>query len=693
MKLRARFIAAVSASALLFAGCGGSHGTLPQTATQNPVTPYHGSPQLANFSWGAGFMRQAQYVGAAQGGSLSVDVQLQLQNLPGLLQYAKMASDPKSPLYRHFLTPQEIAQRFGASDASYREAAAYFKTYHLGVGSWPQRLSMVVTGKQADMEAAFGTKFGVFREYGKTFAAPMQQPHFAKAIPVSAVTRLVHASLEHALVLQRPGNGNYFGMTGPQLRRAFDFTGATSAGFDGSGITVGIVGTGPIITGTRGDTAVLGSLFKERVAQVSVAPVIAQTAAAVNGNTGTGAFDPYPTGLQTPPPTTPSCTPPGGGAQQTGDGFVSATCNPEDVEAQLDTEQVAQLVPGSNVQFYLAYNTADCNTASPYNNPYGCPAGSTGVIGIALTDDEIQQAIADNTVDALSLSFDIDEVTSNQIGYFDNTGSGPGPAEFAALAAEGIATFVASGDNGAHACADPTTGGPTSQFCVEYPASDPSVVAVGGVNYPMDSSGALPAGAQITAWADNTTLGGDGVVDNSPGSGGGVSQFFAAPSYQSNLPASIQGTATGGKRVLPDVSMLGDPLTGVAVLLYGGTAPSLTAAGGTSASAPEMAALWAVVLQACKASPACATAGGTHPWRLGNPNALLYGIYAKPTVYAQTFYDVVAGSNGDVSVFPTPGPDFYPGYNAGTGDDLVTGLGVPFAGHLINAVVSGQQVP
>ena len=691
MSLRTRILTLVSAGVLVLAACsGGSHSTLPATQNQ-PVVPYSGPQTLSNFTWGSGAMRLAQYVGPAQGVSLSLNVQLQPQNLPGLLQYAKMASDPTSPLYRHFLTPQQIADRFGASPSAEQTAAAYFASYHLGVASWPQRLTMVVTGKQSDIEAAFGTKLGVYREYGRTFVAPMQQPHFSRQIPVAGVTGLVHVNLNRTFVLTRPGNGNYFGMSGPQLKRAFDFTGAASAGFDGTGINVGIVGTGPILTGPSGDTAVMGQLYKEKVANVSVALVSPQPASTPNKNTGTATYDPYPSGLQTPPPTTPSCVPPGGSSSNPfGDGFVSATCNPEDIEAQLDTEQIAQLAPGSNVEFYLAYNTLDCSTASPYNNPYNCPSGSTGVIGIMLNDDEIQQAIADDSVDALSISYGLDEQSASGF-YFDSTGSGPGPEEFAALAAEGIAVFVASGDNGAYSCID-SNGAPTSTPCVEYPASDPSVVAVGGVNYPMDSAGNLPASAQITAWADNTTLGGDGYGDNSAGSGGGVSQFFTAPSYQSGLPASIQGTATNGKRTIPDVAMLADPLTGPAELLYGSTSGYILASGGTSASAPEMASEWAVVLQACKASSACATASGPHPWRLGNPDALLYRVYANSGQYGSTFYDVRAGSNGDQSVDPSPGA-FYAGYGAGPGYDLVTGLGVPFVGHLINAVVAGQNVP
>ncbi|HEY9181220.1 MAG TPA: S8 family serine peptidase, partial [Candidatus Baltobacteraceae bacterium] len=483
--------------------------------------------------------------------------------------------------------------------------------------------------------------------------------------------------------LIRPGNGNFFGMSAPQLRRAFDFTGAAAAGYTGAGVTVGIIGTGPI---SSADVPELAKIDNTSAAAVTLVPAVAQTPSPQNGNTGTGAYDDA-TGLAPPPPVTAPCN-------QLGTSVVSAGCNPEDGEAQLDTEQVALLAPGAAVSFYLAYNTKDCATA-------GAPSGCTGIEGLYVADDEIQQAIADNAADAVSLSYGLPE--PDGVGsYYDASGNGVGPAEFAALKAEGIAVFVSSGDNGAHACTDPATGVPTAAFCVSYPSSDPSVVSVGGVNYPMNSYGDLPASAQITAWASNTTLGGDGFADNSPGSGGGISQYFTATqASQSGLPGTIQGTSTGGKRTLPDISMLADPLTGPQLLMNAAFRgqTGFGAAGGTSASAPEMAAAWAVVLQACKASAACETAGGAHPWRLGDPKGILYGIYAKPAQYASAIYDVLAGSNGDYSnpcagdpSCATPTPAYYDGYPSGPGYDLVTGLGVPFVGHLINAVVTGQNV-
>ena len=669
-----RVAALVAVAALAACGGGSGSGSLPQAGSSNstPVTPYTGPQSLANFTWGQALMKNATYVGPASFGTMTVHVQLQMQNEQGLLQYAKSVSDPHSASYRHFLTPQQIGQEFGASQTTVDAATKYFQQSGLGVGTWPQHLAMTVTGTQANLEKAFGTTFGVYREYGQTFIGPHQQPHFSTTVPVTGVFGLAHLSLNHTYFM-RGSNGQFLGMSPQQLRRAFDFTGAAQAGYTGTGINVGIVGTAQI---SPNDVPAIGKQYNTPVATVTEPPVVAQTPSAQNGGTGTvSPFDPIPTGLATPPPVTAPC-----GGQQAGaySVFPTASCDPEDGEAQLDTEQIAELASGSNVLFYLAFNNQDCTS--------GCPTtGAIGAQGLAIADDEIQQAIADNKADVLSLSYGLGE-SDGEGYYYNSTGTGYGPAEFAALAAEGIAVFVSSGDTGAYACTNPSTGAWLATRCVSYPASDPSVTAVGGVNYPLDGAGNLAPGAAITAWASNSTQGGDGSGDNSVGSGGGLSGVFATPSWQSKI--SILST-----RGVPDVSMMGDPLTGPSIIQYAnfaGTSEAQGASGGTSAAAPEMAAVWAVVLQACKASASCATATGGHPYRLGDAAPLLYSIYNNPSNYASTFFDVVSGSNG--AVMGSSGP-YFAGYNAGVGYDMVTGVGVPFVGHLIDQVVAGANVP
>src|SRR5262249_56201047 len=103
---------------------------------------------------------------------------------------------------------------------------------------------------------------------------------------------------------------------------------------------------------------------------------------------------------------------------------------------------------------------------------------------------------------------------------------------------------------------------------VSYPAVSPYVTAVGGTTLPLDAAG-NPSGDE-TAWS---------------GSGGGVSVYEAAPSYQSSLGKS--------GRSVPDVAYDADPSTGFAV--YDSTQyigqSGWFVVGGTRGGAPQWAAL------------------------------------------------------------------------------------------------------
>jgi subtilase family serine protease len=259
-------------------------------------------------------------------------------------------------------------------------------------------------------------------------------------------------------------------------------------------------------------------------------------------------------------------------------------------------------------------------------------------------------------------------------GYFGTGTNNFGTIEFASLVSEGIAVFASSGDNGAEEC----TNGNVDAPCVIYPATDPSVISVGGVNLPLDNSGRLTG--PMTGWGTQTQI--PGQVPG--GSGGGCSAYFTEPAYATGvtLPCS-------GMRVQPDVALDADINTGVAVVLN--SAPSLggriiTDVGGTSVAAPEMAAMWALVLQACKANATCLAHGtGATAYRLGNPGAYLYKIYRNAAQYQASFYDVQFGNNALPSI---GGSGLDPGFSAGVGYDLVTGIGAPYAKNLISSVLA-----
>ncbi|GAC1449152.1 MAG: hypothetical protein PVSMB8_08300 [Vulcanimicrobiaceae bacterium] len=412
---------------------------------------------------------------------------------------------------------------------------------------------------------------------------------------------------------------------------------------------------------------------------------IAATDANVSPGTGKPGTS-YSKGLATPPPVTspvsPGCVCQGYSPSNPASASRITdytTCNPEDGEAQLDTQQAAALAPDANVLFYIAYNPVECfgtcgaaGTASP-----------SPQIGLSLSDDEIQQAIGDDRADIISMSFGGSEQTSNGI-YFGPGSNDYGKTELAMLAAKGVAIFASSGDSGAEGCTGDVSGASTpNNPCVGYPASDPSVVSVGGVNAPLDAAGRLVG--PLTGWGVQTQFAGQ----TAGGSGGGCSVYFPAPAYESG----IAGFPCGGKRAQPDISLVADTNTGVAVVTNASSelgGRSVFAIGGTSIGAPQAAAMWALVLQACKATAGCATGSGAKPYRLGNPNTAFFAAYRDPAKYASTFADVLFGNNALPGAAPAPGMTGVApngGYNAGTGYDLVTGIGVPYARNLIRTVV------
>jgi subtilase family serine protease len=672
-----KLLAGFAACALL-AGCGGGSHAPAGSVVPAPAATPGATNNASAIAWGSDALQGATYVGPAQIASMSIDVDVKMRDQAGLSQYAAQAGDPKSPLYRQFLTPDQIAQRFGADDTTYAAVATYFEKFGLHVGGWKQHLSLFVKGSQSQFESALGVKFGVYERGGTQFIGINGAPHFSANIGVRAI--------RNAVVVQRymrdfvpvqTGNNTLAGYSPAQIQQVFDYVGAYHAGYTGKGISIGIIGTGPI---SAADVPAFGRMFNVPVAPVRQVSATDQGVAAASPPPDF----PYSTGLQTPPPVTNRCL----------GGFPN--CNPEDGEAQIDTEQAAALAPDANVLFYIAYNPAECYQPGPGGGAIGgtCPAGPNGglisipAIGLDLADDEIEQAISDNTADILSLSYGAPE--SYAAGYYfapNDPSTGFGSAEFAALAAEGIAVFVSSGDSGAEGCARIFPAPPTAnQPCVSYPAVDPNVVSVGGVTTPLDQFGRLTN--QITGWGTQTS-GGAG------GSGGGVSLYIPQPSWQAQLPG-IQGSM----RNQPDASLEGDSATGVSIIMNadpGLHSQQVLSVGGTSVAAPEMAAMWALVLQACKAAPSCGR-GGVYGYRLGNPAPILYSFYGKTgtgnLMYSHVFYDVVYGDNSQLptKTGPTPVPSGAPnapGFNAGPGYDLVTGLGVPFARALIQAV-TGQ---
>jgi kumamolisin len=199
---------------------------------------------------------------------------------------------------------------------------------------------------------------------------------------------------------------------------------------------------------------------------------------------------------------------------------------------------------------------------------------------------------------------------------------------FADAAAMGITVTAAAGDDGS---TDRATDG---NLHVDYPAASQYVLACGGTS--LDADPATGAVRTETVWNNGAGQG---------ATGGGISDTVALPSWQQNAGVPSRSGAVTPGRGVPDVAGNADPRTGYQVLVDG----RRLVIGGTSAVSP----LWAAL--ACRLAQA-----------LGKPLGLLQpAIYATATAGTTPpgFRDITSGSNG--------------AYQAGTGWDACTGLGVP----------------
>ena len=505
--------------------------------------------------------------------AFEVQAVMHMRNAAGLQAYATAASDPHSAYYRKFLTPQQIADNFAAPAADYANAVAYLHSYGLHVVTYKQREMLRVWGNQSSLERAFGTRFGVFRRGTSRLTAPVSTPHVPNSVHIDALAGAVaglHLMHTDSIVGGPPtaySSGRIAGYSPFQIASAFDYQGAYEAGYTGKGVTLGVIGTGPV---TPLEVSEYHKIFNVPVTGTfTIVPGVANTAY------GDGAGD------TTPPPPTDNefdpCTQPASGTDYT-------KCNPEDGEAQLDAEQQTSLAPGANVRNYLAYNANEttCSTP-PIVTPIGtvppeCTTnsvtGSSGPeIGLDLYEDELQAEIDENLADSISLSFGSCDTLEEAEQNPSATGDGFDHNEYASIVAEGTAIFVSSGDSGPEGCA----GGLVDVPNASSPADDPNIVAVGGTNTPIDSNGKLEG--PLTLWGAET---------KDDASGVGPSSIYMAPAFQTSAGLSAICTF----RCIPDVDLEGDPTTGVSDLEYPAAGKGADVPiGGTSVSAPQMAAI------------------------------------------------------------------------------------------------------
>jgi kumamolisin len=287
-------------------------------------------------------------------------------------------------------------------------------------------------------------------------------------------------------------------------------------------------------------------------------------------------------------------------------GNKPTTPDSDDGEVMLDIEVAGAVAPKAKFAVYFAPNNGD--------------QGFIDGISAAVHDSE-------RNPNVISISWGGPESSTDQQGIaaFHEL--------FVAAAAVGMTVCVASGD---HGTADSDAADWDGKIHVDHPAVDDMVLGCGGTQ--IDGNG------NDVVWNDGTPFDKSAPGGGGWASGGGISEVIAVPSYQvnANLPVSIDSGKPG--RGVPDIAMS-------ATNYYTRVDSSEGASGGTSAVAPLMSALVALLNQAKQKD-------------VGFLNPTLYANASAGVVH-----DVTAGTNAITNTVK--------GYNAGPGWDACSGLGTP----------------
>ncbi|HWY24838.1 MAG TPA: protease pro-enzyme activation domain-containing protein [Nevskia sp.] len=272
---------------------------------------------------------------------------------------------------------------------------------------------------------------------------------------------------------------------------------------------------------------------------------------------------------------------------------------------------------------------------------YTGPNSASGAI------DTYTKIASDNLVGQVSTSWGLCESSEGQsAANAENT-------QFTKMVAQGMALFAAAGDSGAYDCGRGFLGLGGS-VAVDDPAAQPNVTGVGGTSLTTTSTQAYTS---ESVWNTSSTEGG----------GGGISTFWAIPSYQQGVVFNgASGQFSTTKRNVPDVAMDADPATGFYVYDSKGCG-GWCVVGGTSDGSPQWAAFWSLI------GKGLANAGHS-PARAGFANALIYPIGKNGAAYAADFHDLTTGNNNN--------------FNAYAGYDDATGWGSYNGAKLYAAVIS-----
>lgn len=521
-----RAVAAASVLGLLVAA-----GTAA-AATSTPAAPLHRVP-----SYLPGLSR-ATLLGRADGAQqLDLTISLARPDAAGEARLLAQVEDPTSPLYRHFQTPAEFAQRFGVSPDVTHATQQWLRGRGLTVETTsPTGDLLTVSGSVAEIERAFGVRENRYLSQGKRFVANDAPPLVPTSLPIDAVSGL---DTVRAFTPTEPhavrSSGSFSGTLKPT-----DLWGIYDLPKDnlGQGQTAGLFGEG------EPDTVIQNLRYFEKAQQLPKVPVRVVTTE-------------------------------GGGFQDYGD-------NAGNIEWYLDSQAITGMAPDlARLDLYFAKTLFDHDIFASFKKWADDPQGP---LQMNASFGECEANPSNPATGPLA-----------QVPYGTEVGDeleAIGEPVLQQANLEGRTLFASTGDTGS-GCPEvvvPVLGAGNGVAIqpvpiVNYPAASPHAVAVGGTVVTTDGTNHAKR-TDEQSWLFT---------------GGGASHFIAEPSWQKPIAqvdqpcvAHPDGQLYAGApptcRGIPDVSTLSGNITGNGYFIVSDGEPS--SEGGTSLSSPLMVGMW-----------------------------------------------------------------------------------------------------
>ena len=516
--------------------------------------------------------------------------------------------DPNSPDHRRWLSPQAFAERFGVAQADIDAVTAWltqqgFQVDEVSAG----KRSIVFSGNARQLRDAFGVKLHYYVHDSGRGDGSVGQRHIAHADPLQLPAALAEVVAGIASLHDfRSAPQHLARALGPATPQANPQATYGNAHYLAAGDFHTIYNLKPVlaqgITGSGRTIAVIGrsnialsdvTQFRNSMALPSNPPQI------INGGTVPG--------------------------------FVTG----DELESDLDVQWAGAVAPQATVKFVTTANTTTSD-------------------GVTLS---AQYAVNNNIGDIITVSYGLCEslMGVSSVNFFNSL--------WQQAATQGQTVLVSSGDSGAAGCdlANATTA--TRGQGVNGMCTSQYSTCVGGTQFNDTASpstwwsGSNDAGGASAlsyipevAWNESGANGGTGLY----ASGGGASTRFTKPSWQTTT-----GVPADGRRDVPDVSLNASSRVGYLVTSSDNTGRTATTyvVGGTSASAPALAGILALV-------------GQKTGYRLGNVNPTLYGLANLQASTGKAYYNLITSGNNSV-----PGAT---GFSASTSTpryNQVTGLG------------------